>query len=216
MYRIISLLVLAVLLSGCAATAYQRGDVTYHSDGFDSDALRDGGLAILPVVAGQGVEGFRRPFGDAVNSLVDERSQDMDVMTWQETMERINSGDLARTYNNAVVTYRETSIIDRALVRDLGAATGLRYLLFLQLDPPRNESELRGGVLASGLYEYETIGVSAHAQVWDAATGDVVWEGYGEAGVTETNEYVVIKDSDRDPNTHSGKVAEEIVQRLFE
>ena len=214
--RTATLLTIIVLLSGCSATAFQSADVSYVDETFTYESIQSGGIAILPVVAGQGVEGYRRPFGDAINEYIGEHGYGIDFLAWQETMERINDAGIASAYTSAIATYRETSILDRSLIQEIGRATSLRYLLFAQLDAPTDESVRGRGALASGYYDYQTIGASAFAQVWDAATGDVVWEASGRAGVRELSEFDIIKDEDRDPNTHSRRVANEIVSALFE
>jgi hypothetical protein len=205
-----------LVISGCAATSYQAGEVTYKSDSFSVDDLESGGLAVLPAVTAEGVEGYRRPFGEALNDVVADVAGDSDHVTWQETMDLINAADLATPYNRAIATYRETSIIDLGFVQEMGNALGVRYLLFVQLDEPEFENKVKRGLLSPGYRRKERIGVSAFAQVWDAVTGDVVWEGVGNAGIREKNEMAIIKGEQRDLNIYSRRVAEEIVRRLYD
>ncbi|MEL6615301.1 MAG: hypothetical protein AAFQ43_06160, partial [Bacteroidota bacterium] len=66
--RITALFLLLFTLSGCAASMQAGADTQYAADFFDGNALARGGLALLPVTAGQGQEAFRRPFGGALNA----------------------------------------------------------------------------------------------------------------------------------------------------
>lgn len=218
MHRLEPLFVIATVIAvglACAATAHQSGEVTYQKEGFSVRSLQSEGLAVLPVVAGEGVEGYRRPFGEAINDEIARYAADNSFSPWQRTMDAINSENLTTAYNDAIVSYRETAIIDRTLVQELGAATGQRYLLFVQLDPPTTETSVQRGVFASGYHELERIGVSAFAQVWDTETGDIVWEGIGKAGISEATEMSTIKAEERDPRIYSRRVAEELIKRLY-
>lgn len=202
-----------LILSGCAATAIQTADVTYQKAGFYSDEIKSGGVAILPVVAGQGVEGYRRPFGESLNERVGTICSGADILVWQETMRQINEAELASEYTSAISTYRETSIIDQSVVKQIGEKTQLRYLLFTTLDPPVSETTVRRSALSGDLRQDESIGVTAFAQVWDTVSGDVVWEARGESTVA-SNEFAYIDEEGRNPSTHTAGIADELAMKL--
>lgn len=172
-----------LILSGCAAGIQTQASTSYASDDFSTASLAEGGLAILPVTAGDGLEGFRRPFGDALNTKLDSAGsmRGISVTRWQDAMRMVNDADLTSDYNDAVVSYGTTSIIDARLLNRLGEATGARYLLYVVLGGFDQDSELRVNALTGNLDSFDSEGTAAFAQVWDTDTGDVVWEGAGSS-----------------------------------
>jgi hypothetical protein len=101
------LVLLSIFLSGCAASIMDKTSVSYIKEDFNLDDVKSNGLAFLPVVAGQGVEGYRRPFGEAVNeNMLKYKTSEMDFLKWQETLSCLNDSNLTTAYNNAIVTYK--------------------------------------------------------------------------------------------------------------
>jgi len=205
---------LTFLLAGCAASVQTVNEETYRQSSFTEEMLDEGGLAILPIVAGQGVEGYRRPFGRTVNQTAEQLLGAEDVLRWQSTMDQLNSQGLATSYNEAVATYQRTSIIDQSLVERMGNACNRRYFLYIRLSPPKNvQRQAESDINEGGSYQQQYIGVGAFGQIWDARTGDVVWEGTGMSSVARKAELTYIKD--KDINTYSQNAARALVRGLF-
>lgn len=199
---------------GCAASVETVNQETYRQPEFNEQALREGGIAILPVVAGQGIEGFRRPFGRALNKTARGLLGAGNVMAWQETMDELNKHGATSAYNEIVSTYQQTSILNRSLVQKMGEACGRRYFLFVRLGSPIDDSQRAASDINEGsTYEQRVIGVEAVGQVWDAANGDIVWEGTGASWVMKTQEIEYIKDADI--NTYGRNAAQALVRGIF-
>ena len=208
------LALLATLTSGCAATMQAGADTQYAADFFDGNALASGGLALLPVTAGQGQEAYRRPFGAALNATMDSvgRGYGINVTPWNRTMQAINDAGLTARYNDALRAYRETSIIDATLVREISERTGRRYLLFTILGDFVEGQTVRRSAISGDATAYDAMGTSAFAQVWDAQSGDVVWEGKAAAR-TDAAEFRYIKDDD--PASFSRAVAKVLADEIM-
>ena len=206
-------ILLSILLSGCAASIMDRTNISYIKEGFKNEDVKLNGLAFLPVVAGQGVEGYRRPFGEAINeSMSKNKTKEMNFLKWQETLSCLNDSNLATNYNNAIVTYNETAIIDKNLLNNMGVATKTKYFLFVQLGDFENSSELKYSFLTRNTYNQKTVGLKAFAQIWDASNGDVVWEGIADVSA-QSSEFSHVKDSD--PQTYSKIAAESLVKKIL-
>jgi hypothetical protein len=204
------LLLLCLALFGCAATIQDLSKVQYVKEGFDANALKAGGLALLPVVAGQGQEGYRRPLADSLDFYVQTKKPNLQFIKWQDAIAKLNDKGLAEKYQAAISTYRTTSIIDKSLVSEIGAALGVRYFLFVSLEEFHQSSKMRYSGLTGKLTEDETAKVNAFAQVWDSQSGDVVWEGIGQAQAT-SSEFTYLKGG---YETYSGIAARGLVSRL--
>jgi hypothetical protein len=211
-YRVNSWAVLIVVFaSGCAASVQTASRVTYVDESFGQQAIADGGLAILPVLAGAGVEGYRRPFGESINAMADSLFGADDVMHWDVAMNAINAADLSGQYGAAIDTYRQTSILPSSTVLEIGKACKSRYLLVITLNPPTHESELKYGFF-TGYHTEETVGVDAYAQVWDAVDGDVVWEGVGAASA-KSGEFTYVKETGIE--TYSRMTAQALIEAIL-
>lgn len=169
-------LLAVVILVGCSAKIRTYNATTYHDDAFSTARMEQQGLAILPIVAGEGVEGYRRPFGQSLNIIASEYIDEGSLLTWQGTMDALNEAELVSEYNEAIAGYQRTSIIDRSLLVQMADATGMRYFLYVSLLPPLNTSS------GTGFDTVVEIGVGAIGQIWDSE-GDVVWEGAGSSEV---------------------------------
>jgi hypothetical protein len=204
--------VTAVLLlgTGCATTIRDVSRVLYVAETFHPESLRREGLALLPVTAGAGQEGYRRPMGDALAQRCAALMEDGRFLTWQETMEILNEKDLADVYDDLIETYRTTSILRREAVRRLAEALRVRYLLFASLERFHTRTALTYNII-SGLNTQRKTEVSVFCQVWDGRNGDVVWEGAGVAN-SSGGELTY----DRPYEVYADVAAKGVVRRLFQ
>ena len=201
--------ILIAILSSCSVTSKVSNDVTYTSNTFSVKALNDGGLSLLPVVAGSGVEGYRRPFGDRMNAVGDSLLNNF--KDWNETLQTLNDEDLVPEYNSAIQSYQQTGIVDKTLLEKMAEATGNNYFLYVQLGSPTSEKDYDYDMWSGYLSESETTAISAFALIWGAKEGDIVWEGYASAEVT-TDEFTYTKESDFD---RAQKVAESLMESVY-
>ncbi len=202
-------LVLLIFFSSCAVSSKVASNVTYVKSNFSTRSLEVGGLALLPVVAGSGVEGYRRPFGEVMNLVADSLIQNF--MTWNETLDKLNDADLVSEYNRAIVAYQETSIIDKTILRKMQEATGMDYFLFVLLAPPTSDTKISHSIWTGNITTTETKSVSAFALVWSAIDGDVVWEASSTAEV-KTGSYTYTSETDMQ---RAEKVAKAIMSSLY-
>ena len=162
---------------GFVTTIFGTSSMQGVKEEFGPDSLKSAGIAILPVFAGKGQEGYRQPFAEALNVAIQTFRPELKFLKSEETMFVLNKRGLAAKYESAIVAYRETAIIDKELLREIGEALGVRYVLFINLEEFHEVSEIR----FSGYWGWITCvtGLNAFAQIWDCPIGDVVWEGLG-------------------------------------
>lgn len=207
--RVSYLLLAATTLSiaGCAATSKSTNQVTYTAPSFNASAIEASKIAILPVVAGAGVEGYRRPFGDAVNETAAELLPSGSYLPWNQTMDRLNEANLVEAYQTAIAAYASTSIVPRQLLQQMSRATGTKYFMYVSLGVPQNETRTRASFISRGGAVDRHVGVSAYGQVWDS-NGDVVWEGVGKSEVNSSSDAMqFIREADSDITVHSQRAA---------
>jgi len=207
----ILLFILTVMVAGCTVTAETTSNTSYEAESFSPDEIQQKGLAIMPLQSAQGVEGYRRPFGNKINETASSTLSNAEVITWKESQQRINDAGLVENYREAIRSYEETSILDQEAVQRLGEAVGKRYLLVVTLAPPQQETEVGYDPLAGGTTTTETKSVSAYGKIWDAAKGDIAWEGVATTEVT-TNDYTQAKGTTQ---SRAQKTAEALMRRVM-
>lgn len=207
--------VTVLALAGCVVQPKSQGLSTYVAPDFNRAQVQAGGIALLPVVAGVGVEGYRRPFGDAMNVAAGNILSNGKFLTWQETMQRLNEADLIESYQQAIASYTATSIIPKRLIQAMADATGVEYFLYVSLNSPVSETHQRRSSWGGGNTSIETrIGVSASGQLW-ASRGDIVWEGLGSSEVhASTDAFQLVSDADRSLESHSLRAATALINAV--
>ena len=178
--RAVLAIVVCVFITGCAARIIDMTRVQYHNEAFTAVELQQGGLALLPITAGQGQEGYRRPLGDYLNQHLSDAVPGGTTMTWQAAMDSINAQDMVTVYEDIIEGYRTTSIINRMKVKELYSALGTRYALYCALQDYTEDSKTSYN-LFSGWNTTKTANVSAQCLVMDLVTGDIVQEVIGQA-----------------------------------
>ena len=207
--KIFFIILLLIGFYGCAASIQDLSKVQYIKEGFNSNLLTKYGFSLLPIVAGQGQEGYRRPFGDAINETMGKSFPNVKFIQWQETMNILNDNSLTKEYEDLILTYRSTAIIDKKLMQDIGQALNTRFLLFVSLED-FTKSQTTSYNFLLGWNTSKTATVNGFAQVWDCVEGDVVWEGYGTA-YSKGGELTYEKDYEE----YSNVAAKGLIYKLF-
>lgn len=180
MKKIFLLLMLSILLASCAAPIQNLTKTQYVNPSFSKEKLQTGGLALLPITAGQGQEGYRRPLGDYLNKGLQSSVPHGKVIKWEETMDSLNGQSKVKAYEDLIVGYRQTSILNRDKVKEMAAALGTRYALMCSLQDYSESKEAQYNFL-SGWQTVKTANVMAHCLVIDLENGDVMQEIIGQA-----------------------------------
>jgi len=209
MRYLMSVFVFLMLFFACAATIYNQTKTTYSDKSFTYESLKEGGLAILPITAGQNLEGYRRPMADSIGYYAFKAFPKVrKVMHWRETMEILNDSNLVDLYQQMRVNYYETAVINRAIAQEIGEALDVRYALMISLQDFSEKKDVDYNFLTGVTVTRET-NVQAHSIVIDLTSGDVVQEIIGKASSTATElEYT------RGYETYASIVAKAILAEL--
>jgi len=206
-FTVLSFLAL-FMLAACAAVVRDQTRVAYRDPDFDARALRAGGLSILPVTAGQGLEGYRRSLAEWMELHRQDAVPGGNVYGWRQSMERINEADLSEVYEDIIRGYNTTAIINRKKVRQLAAGLRTRYALLPLLRDFSETTRVRYSPFV-GMETEKKANVSLQCLVIDLIAGDVVLEISGQVG-SVANKYTV----NRDYDTYARKLARAVLARL--
>ena len=148
----------------------------YRSFDFNRADLSTKGIGIMPVLGGSEKEQFRRPMGQSLFYYFSQEFGQSNVRSTQQVIQMLNEQDLAEEYSMALANYQHAGIIPASLIRNIGQALDVEYLLYTRLLARREI-----GTVYSGYY-FERVDVDellVQTQVWRISKGDVVWEGKG-------------------------------------
>ena len=182
--NILSLLA-GLLIISCAQQIVNTSRTTYlNREHYTADAIKRGGITVLPVVAGAGMEAYRRPMGDSIVDAL--KSKKVPVVDWVDAMYAIKDADLVDTYQEVIGDYMDTGIIDPKDLKPIGEALNSPYLLVGKLQKVSEQSSTGYDALV-GYHEKLRITVACFCQVWSCELSDVIWE--GEASSTSVVDY---------------------------
>ncbi|MBC8236513.1 hypothetical protein H8E77_43760 [bacterium] len=189
----IMILTISILfIVGCAARVIDNSKLQYIAPEFNEDSLAKEGLSLLPIVAGAGQEGLRRPLGDKLNKHLSGELPEGKFLGNLETMDLINNAELTEDYSKLIDDYNRSAILNKSTLHKIGEAIGVRYLLYVKLLEQVRTQGLTVGTLTGDLVKTTGKRVNLFGQVWDCTLGDVVWEGTGEVSV-ESDEMTYVE-----------------------
>lgn len=173
-------IVLITLLCGCEASIQNTSQAKYIKPEFTQGALEGGGLAFLPILAGQGQEAYRRPLADSISHDITNQDTNLKFYDTDKTTKILQDKQLIDSYQRAILSYSETSILNKQLLTSISDSLGIRYLLLISLKEFNKVSHGEYNYL-TGVQTVTNAKVQAFAQIWDCTIGDIVWEGQASA-----------------------------------
>lgn len=186
-YHLAPVLALAVALAACggqtpgpANSSAGRVAPAGTAAGEPRVDLRQGGLAVLTPTAAFGQEESRQLVAQAFHKALSEQRPEVPVVPMSKALSAINTAGLADGYGRLHTTYRDTGLLDRDLLRAVGQATGTRYLIQLKLQAFSQGSQQRFALMGLNLLQAQSANLRLFVQIWDATTGEVVWEDSAE------------------------------------
>ncbi|MBI3813962.1 MAG: hypothetical protein HY279_05780 [Nitrospinae bacterium] len=101
----------------------------------------------------------------------------------REAINRINNADLTSSYSEMLDYYDITGILNMSLLKKIGNALNVRYVAQPRLLSFTETTYSRFSFLGLSLISTRETTVKIFLQVWDVSTGNIVWEGSGQATI---------------------------------
>jgi len=173
----------ALWLAGCATQVQTYSSPQHQNLRLSAQQLSAGGLAFLTPSTVTGQEEDKQSlayvFADALKASRPEIRFD----SLPQTIGAVNRADLAETYRRMYRDYRDTGVFDAAMLRQVGEATGMRYLVQLKLANMDQGARGRLSLLGLSLLNTQYANMRVFCQVWDSRDGSIVWEGIDEVSM---------------------------------
>lgn len=190
-----ALVACCLALAGCAGTqiyptlqeqriSLARGD------------LEAGGVAFITPSTVTGQEQETQAVALIFADVLKRERPALRVVTLAETLGAVNRASLADAYKHMYNDYRDTGLFSGEVLRELGGATGARYMVQLKLQGFEQGSRDRFGILGIRIVETKYAHIRLFLQVWDSRESTIAWEGMQEmrqAADTMTEEPVMLR-----------------------
>jgi hypothetical protein len=98
------------------------------------------------------------------------------VVPLAETLSAVNKAGLGDGYSRMYRDYRDTGLLDRDVLREVGQVTGVRYVAQIKVQRFDQTEKDRLSIFGLRLIETKTADMRLFFQIWDSSDGAVVWE----------------------------------------
>ncbi len=173
----------ALVLPGCSTTSqvYSAQIIAAQS----SASLKPGelasyGIAFATPSTVTGQEEDKLALALAFSQAFEAARPGTRVVPLNETLSSINRRGLAESYKRLIVDYRDSRLLDRTALAQVGDATGARYIALLNLATFQQVYHDRFGLLGLRLLQTEEASIRLTLQIWDSRDGSIAWEGAQE------------------------------------
>jgi hypothetical protein len=189
-----SLGLLCFALTGCVGPLKQSGEeVSLFAKAADFEPRRLEGkrVAVLHAVVGFGLEGYSHQVSRSLAKALTDGTVAMIVIPPHEALSRINQEGLATAYAAMVSDYSRSGILTRDVLRQVGSAVNAHYALQPSMAAFTQTVSSRLSIFGLRLFQTRVTQLRLSVQIWDARTGQIVWEASGEAtlGAEDVREF---------------------------
>jgi len=138
------------------------------------------GIAFVTPSTVTGQEEDKPALALAFGEAFEKNRPDTHVVSLTETLTRINRAGLFENYKRMIIDYRESGLLDRAALAQVGTATGTRYIALLNMANFQQVHQDRLGILGLRVLQTKQANIRLTLQIWDSQDGSVAWEGAQE------------------------------------
>jgi hypothetical protein len=163
------------LLFGCLPaqvypTLEQREISLKHGD------LEAYGISFITPSAATGHEEEKQAIAMVFAEVLRTERSGIRVVPLAETLSAVNKAGLADQYSRMYHDYRDTGLLSRDILRQVGEVTSVRYVAQIKIQSFGQSEKERLGILGLRIMETKTAGLRLFFQIWDSRDGAVAWE----------------------------------------
>lgn len=174
-------LVLSGALGGCGSMLPQiDAKITHKEISLSAADLAAGGIGFLTPSAATGREADKQGLALSFATRLETDRTDLRVVPLPAILSAVNAAELDQDYKQMFRDYRETGILDGALLKRIGEIGQVRYLAQLNLASFEQTSRGRFSIIGFRFVDTKQANIRVFLQIWDSQTGSVAWEGGGE------------------------------------
>jgi hypothetical protein len=169
-------LILTIFTFGCMSASFR--DLTrksFSAPEFTSYEMETGKIAFLPTVSDAQ---YARSIDVALIDSFKNFHPGIAAIGGDESRRLLQEAGLVEDYSQMMDTYARTAIVNQSILSKMGDAARARYLVYTRL---LKYSEYEDREKERTIYE-----LSIKGEIWDARTGEVVWDATGSGRMEKT------------------------------
>lgn len=198
-----------LLLAGCFSVqiypTLQQREISLRPGDLEAD-----GIGFITPSAATGQEEERQAVALVFAEVMQKERKAVRVVPLAQTLSAVNKAGLAEAYSRMYNDYRDTGLLKRDVLQQVGAVIGVRYVAQIKVQSFGQSSRERFGMFGFRILETKTAGVRLFFQIWDSRDGTVAWEAAQELHYsydTFTEEQLTLP-------TVVGRAAQDLVSKL--
>jgi hypothetical protein len=195
MNKAVSVLIFFLFVSGgCASrppVAVKYSWELYLAPNISGETFKGQSVAILPPLSIEyqpSQEIYRETLAGLLYKAMKEYPESPTIIAMDAVQGAVNKSELWNDILQMYTDYHDSAVLRKDVLSKLGQAVNARYVLLPKLLSYQQEVFDRATFLGISFLRTRLSLVSIQAQIWDTATGEVVWQGVGEG--TDASEVV--------------------------
>lgn len=126
---------------------------------------------------------YKVTISDIIEKAFQKEKPKINIISSRETINSINTSELTDIYSKMLDYYDTTGILKKDYLWKIGDALKVRYIIQPKLLSFAESISSRFSFLGLAIVSTRETTVKISLQLWDTVTGNVIWEGSGQATV---------------------------------
>ena len=126
---------------------------------------------------------YKVTISDIIEKAFQKEKPKINIISSRETINSINTSELTDIYSKMLDYYDTTGILKKDYLWKIGDALKVRYIIQPKLLSFAESVSSRFSFLGLAIVSTRETTVKISLQLWDTVTGNVIWEGSGQATV---------------------------------
>jgi hypothetical protein len=164
------------LLAGCVGGTQIYPTLQQRNISLKAGDLETYGIGFLTPSATTGQEEEKQAVALVFAEVMQQQRPGVRVVPLAETLGAVNKGAIADAYIRMYNDYRDSGLLKREILQQVGKATGARYLAQIKLQGFGQSAKDRWGTLGFRIVETKSAHLRLFFQIWDSRDGTVAWE----------------------------------------
>ncbi len=170
----------AIMLASCTIAPQRYSTPQAETFTLLHGDLETSGLAFLTPSTVTGQEEDKQALALIFFSAVARQRPEFRLLPLSATISAVNREGLTDVYKGMYRDYRDTGVFDPTALRQIGQATGMRFLGQLKMAAFGQRNSARFGIFGLDIMKTQTATIRLYFQIWDTNTGAIAWEGAEE------------------------------------
>jgi len=188
MHRAKTLILMFLVLSapGCTTAPPSEAQFSwelYRSPALSPETFSGQSVAVLPAVAidyDPTQEIYRETLAGLLYAALKKNPDGPRILSVSALQSGINRSGLWGDFMLMYTEYQKTAVLRRDILAKIGRAVDARYVILPRLLRFQSETFDRATIVGISMLRTRQSSADIHVQIWDTATGDVVWQGASE------------------------------------